>query len=301
MPPVPAPRFEDVLACPACGDRRLGVLDAAAGLSACRACRFVFASPRPTLDALTEYYSAPAKYDGWLAEERERDALWRRRLRIIERYRKPGTLLDVGTGTGQFLAVARSSFTRVLGTEISRSAIDIARDRYGVEVVPGPLGEAPLAGRVFDNVSLFHVLEHVHDPKAYLDRCRELLAEGGMIFVAVPNDLRSWELGLKTFVKRRAGRLPAGTGARGIPRLALDGSVDEIHLSQFTQDTLGRLMGRCGFEPVALTLDPYFVRRGFRLTLHRLYYRAHLAIHRVSGVNGYNAILAVGRRRGTTP
>ena len=285
-------------ACPACGRRELSVLDATAGLSACAACRFAFANPRPTPAALIAYYSRPAKYDSWLAEEAARDDLWARRLAIVDRYKKPGTLLDVGAGIGQFLARARSSFSAVHGTEVSHQAVRIAKERYGIELLAGPLGEIDLRGATFDNVTLIHVLEHVHDPRAELLRCRELLSEDGMIFVAVPNDLRSWELKLKTLVRRQAGRLPPNVGACGIPRVGLDGSVDEIHLSQFTPASLGRLMDRCGFEVIAMTLDPYFVRTGFRLLLHRAYYRAHLALNRLCGVNGYNAMLAIGKKRG---
>jgi SAM-dependent methyltransferase len=290
-------RDERVERCPACGGRDQHPVDEVAGLSMCGACRLTFANPRPTLASLTAYYSTPAKYDAWLAEEPERDALWDRRVAIVNRHKKPGTLLDVGAGIGQFLARARPCFRGVCGTEISESAIRIATERYGLTMFAGALAAIDFRGATFDNVSLFHVLEHMHDPAGDLARCRDLLTERGMIFIAVPNDLRSWELRIKTLLRRARGRLPAHVGPSGIPRLALDGSVDEIHLSQFTAGSLRRLMERCGFEPVALTLDPYFVRRGFRSLLHRTYYRAHQAVHRLSGVNGYNAILAIGRRR----
>jgi hypothetical protein len=99
-------------ACPLCEADSLGVLDS--NLCECKRCGYVFNNPRPTLAALISFYSQPTKYDQWLAEEPARDALWTRRLKLLRRIAKPGSLLDVGAGIGQFLSIALSLFQRGL-------------------------------------------------------------------------------------------------------------------------------------------------------------------------------------------
>jgi hypothetical protein len=89
-------------ACCLCHSSRLSSFDAVVDLQRCDDCSFVFANPRPTLDELTTYYSKPSKYDGWLNALEERDRLWKRRLKKMQKTKKGGTLLDVGTGIGQF-------------------------------------------------------------------------------------------------------------------------------------------------------------------------------------------------------
>src|ERR1700747_2476492 len=94
--------------CPLCEADSLGVLDSTADLCECKRCGYVFNNPRPTLAALIAFYSQPAKSHHWLAEEPARDALWMRRLKLFQPIAKPGSLLDVGAGIGQFLAIART-------------------------------------------------------------------------------------------------------------------------------------------------------------------------------------------------
>jgi SAM-dependent methyltransferase len=66
----------------------------------------------------------------------------------------------------------------------------MATDRYGVEVV-GDAVSAPVEGP-FDVITMWHVLEHLPDPMAALERSHELLAPGGRLIVSVPNN-DSWQ------------------------------------------------------------------------------------------------------------
>jgi SAM-dependent methyltransferase len=97
-----------------------------------------------------------------------------------------GTLLDVGCGVGDFLAIARSEGWRCVGVEISEEAAAVARAR-GFEVIVGDATEVELPQARFDRVRCAHTLEHVPDPTALLRRLRAAVAEGGSIDVVVPN------------------------------------------------------------------------------------------------------------------
>jgi hypothetical protein len=74
---------------------------------------------------------------------------------------------------------------------------------------------------------MFHVLEHLYDPRAYLNAARSLLAPDGRLVVQVPN-LASWQF-------RLLGRSWNGVD---VPR----------HLFDFRDRDVEKLMEQCGFE-----------------------------------------------------
>jgi SAM-dependent methyltransferase len=295
---------ETLTRCPLCDSPALRCVDDVALLHACAQCGYVFNNPRPSPDEVADYYSRPAKYDSWLAHERERDALWRRRLDKMSLHAVPGSLLDVGAGTGQFLAHARHRFAPVLGTEVSTEAQEIAAERYGVEVVRGEIQDIDLPAGAFHNVTMFHVLEHVHDPRRAVRACRRVLAEDGRLFVAVPNDRRALTrlMGAALRTRSRAARslgrhVPSPTlGPSGLPRLTLDGEVLEIHLSHFTAAVLVDLVEREGFEVLEVSADPFFVARGLSLAVHRVAYAAGQALAR-RRIHLYPTLWVAARRR----
>ncbi len=278
---------ETVEKCNFCASKNFSDLDKTAHLVECRDCGYVFVSPRPSLSDLKQYYSKPSKYDVWLDQIEARDVLWGRRLKKIRRVKRPGKLLDVGAGIGQLLHKARQDFEEVDGLEISSSAIAIAREKYGLSIRQGTIEELDF-NKKYENITLFHVLEHVHDPRFVLEKCKSLLSENGMLIVAVPNDLKSMELRLRN-LKRKIGKF-------GIPPIVLDGSVDEIHLSQFTTASLVRSLEGLGFNVVEASLDPYFAVSGFKLWAHKTYYAFHSLLNKVFGVNFYNTIWVAASR-----
>jgi SAM-dependent methyltransferase len=183
----------------------------------------------------------------------------------------------------------------VFGTEISKTAIKIANEKYDLDIFQGQLEDLPL-DRTFSNISLFHILEHVPNPLTFLQRCHDLLEQGGTLTIAVPNDLLSWELKIRTALKRLRKRLPRGTGRYGLPKIVLDGSVDEIHLSQFTPKSLQTILRKIGFDVILNTVDPYYVKAGWKIWLHHFHYAFHLTLNRLFGINRYNTILMVARK-----
>lgn len=106
-----------------------------------------------------------------------RDRLWTRRIRKMSQHQRAGTLLDVGTGIGQFLNLARADYSLVLGTEISTSAIKIAKRLYNLDILKATIQSLD-NDQQFDNITAFHVLEHAHQPAAFLERCNRLLSRG---------------------------------------------------------------------------------------------------------------------------
>jgi SAM-dependent methyltransferase len=212
------------------------------------------------------------------------------------RVRKPGSLLDVGAGIGQFLDVARPYFSSVSGTEVSESAIEIARKKYGLELMRGEIHTIDFGATQFDNITVFHVLEHVPNPRLVIERCARLLPADGVLVIAVPNDVQSLRARTKRFLRTVGVSKFRKTGRLGLPRLVLDGSISEIHLSHFTPVALKRLVERFGFSVVWNTLDPYYAASGRGKWKKGGYYKCCRALKFLLRTNFYDTILLVARK-----
>lgn len=287
--------LETLSACNVCGSVAIQQLDPECNLCRCDACGYVFDSPRPNQQEISAFYSREGKYNSWLSDAAARDALWKRRLKKLLRHHAQGNLLDVGTGIGQFLHHARTCFAEVAGTEISESAVRIARERYGLEIQQGRIEELRIPDACFDNVTLFHVLEHVPDPAKLMRRCHQLLRPGGIVVIAVPNDVLAWGSGLKKLGKRMG--LHPFQKFSSIAGIAKAGTSREIHLSHFTPVVLRRLLSGSGFEVMEEGLDPYYAASGVWKLAHGLCYALHRVIFKLSGSNRYETIWMVARKK----
>jgi len=262
-------RVEYLNSCILCTSQQINYLDRTYGFMKCSACGLVFDNPRPTQATIAEHYSKPEQYDEWFALLKARQRLWRRRIRKVRRHAVPGSLLDVGAGIGEFLSVARPFFTEVTGTEISTSAISFASENFGLSLLQGTVESLPQL-RPVDNLTMFHVLEHVASPKSTLERCYGLVKPGGRLFVCVPNDVRAWPSRLRALKSRIR---PNGKSAiTGLPRWE---ETTEIHLSHFTARSLTFGVVAAGFRVLFLRNDPFYAAYGLRLALHSANYFVH--------------------------
>ncbi len=102
---------------------------------------------------------------------------------------QPGRLLDIGTGTGQLLALLADVVEFGLGVDASRAMLALARSRLShprfarCAVRQADMYRLPLAGASFDSVVLQMVLHHAEDPAAVLAEARRVLRPGGALVV----------------------------------------------------------------------------------------------------------------------
>ncbi len=197
-----APGFETI-ACPLCGSdrlctvlRRRDLMLSSEGeftVSQCAACRHQFLNPRPTRAAIHEHYRE--EYDQYVVagqgsrlSQLDHDYGQRKRLRMLKRHIEGGRLIDVGCGGCAFLlSAARSGDWDVLGVEPSRVTAEACQSQLGLPVLASTWEDATVRDETADAITLWEVLEHLHDPVGTIRKCRRVLRPGGVLVISTPN------------------------------------------------------------------------------------------------------------------
>lgn len=111
-----------------------------------------------------------------------------RKRRLVEKSTslKSGQILDVGTGTGFFLNEMKEKGWQVTGTEKSSDARDFAKKEFNLENLPSEK-LFTLKENSFDVITLWHVLEHIHQINENMETFGRLLKTNGKLIIAVPN------------------------------------------------------------------------------------------------------------------
>lgn len=141
-----------------------------------------------------------------------------------------GKLLDVGCGSGAYLAAMRHLGWAVAGVDFDPAAVAAAR-RAGLDVNCGSLEAQQYPAAAFDAVALSHVVEHLPDPVATLQECARILKPGGRLLLFTPNTA---SLGHRLFREDWRGLEP--------PR----------HLFLFSAGSMDRLLRQAGFAAVTI-------------------------------------------------
>jgi 2-polyprenyl-3-methyl-5-hydroxy-6-metoxy-1,4-benzoquinol methylase len=104
----------------------------------------------------------------------------------LDAFRSTGRLIDVGSGSGFFLDVARERGWEVHGTEYDPVMVESCTAR-GFNMRQGPLDPAHYEPGSFDVVTSFEVLEHLVSPQQELSYFHQLLRPGGALYLTTPN------------------------------------------------------------------------------------------------------------------
>ncbi|MFW5831008.1 MAG: class I SAM-dependent methyltransferase [Prolixibacteraceae bacterium] len=99
---------------------------------------------------------------------------------------QPGSILDVGTGTGFFLNEMKQNGWQVTGTEKSPDAREFARNEFNLDILETE-ELFQLKENSFDVITLWHVLEHIHRLRENIQTFYRLLKKDGKLIIAVPN------------------------------------------------------------------------------------------------------------------
>jgi 2-polyprenyl-3-methyl-5-hydroxy-6-metoxy-1,4-benzoquinol methylase len=202
--------------CPICGsdqtqffangrDRLFQLVPGCYRLRRCVSCRCIYQDPIPSADELGRLY--PARY--WWARSTPEESgsapvlarlqrIYREAVVTLDHVRflrkcafdaqtEGCQLLDIGCGSGTFLHMASRKGFVPHGMDAAKNAVDLARAQYGICAREGEIGQDVWPDKQFDFITMFHVLEHLPDPRSGLSYAIDLLKPGGSLVLQVPN------------------------------------------------------------------------------------------------------------------
>lgn len=198
-----------------------------------------------------------------------------------------GRLLEVGSGTGGFLAAARDEGMEVWGIETSSAAVTHSREVFGLEtVINGSLPNDSLVPGSFDVVFAWHVIEHVTDLDEFVEALRVLLKPGGLLWIGTENYRNSSHYLDRLIARLRMRPAPFATATE--------------HTMVFTRRTLRDSLERRGFDvKMCETYQPALAEKRktmrFRSPLSYLYFVMQHAANAIVGTGPLMRLSATKR------
>lgn len=216
----------------------------------CQGCGLVYTNNPPDKNQIGLFYQS----DAYISHTDSKQGLFnklyqsvrnisiRQKLNLVKKYsqRSSGNLLDYGCGTGSFLHFMKLNGWHVTGIEPDPSAQKKASELISQPVF-NPDHLKSLESGHFDVVTLWHVLEHVHDLQSTIADLKRIMKKDSILIIAVPNH-DSWD----------AKHYKEYWAAYDVPR----------HLYHFNPGTMHQLLVRHGFSRKALKpmwFDAFYV------------------------------------------
>jgi len=248
---------EKISICPVCGSGKIShylevkdyfLSQENFSIQECNSCSFRFVNPRPVKEEIGRYYQS----DEYISHDAGKTDILsriyklarrisiRRKFGIVKNYCQGGKILDIGCGTGEFLKYCQLKRFNVTGVEPNDKARDYAQ-KHSLILTYKQLELLEANGGSYNCITMWHVLEHIHDLNGLLSQVKKLLSPDGIFIVAVPNS-NSWD----------AARYKNHWAAYDVPR----------HLYHFTKSTLLMLVSKHGLKIRKIypqKLDAYYV------------------------------------------
>ncbi len=216
----------------------------------CVTCTLRFTQNIPNQNKITSYYKAEAYVShsnsnkGFINKTyhivRNITLKSKRKLIVKQTKQTKGNILDIGCGVGSFLHTMRIANWEITGIEPDELARTNAANTYKIEAKSSPeLFNLP--HQSFDAITMWHVLEHVHELQAYVRQIALLLKANGKAFIAVPN-----------YTSYDAAYYQQKWAAYDVPR----------HLYHFSPKSMQQLLQNNGLQIVtykAMWFDSFYV------------------------------------------
>lgn len=162
----------------------------------CRVCGFTFTQDHPGEGEAGRYYESEEYISHSDTSEGlinrlyrlARNFMLRRKCNLVKEVTglRAGNILDVGSGTGYFANAMKQDGWHAEGIEINEKARNFSSREFGL-IVHHPDNISKLEPGSYDCITLWHVLEHFHDPDGYMKEISRLLKPGGRCIIALPN------------------------------------------------------------------------------------------------------------------
>lgn len=165
-------------------------------ISECGNCSLRFTQDVPDAASIAPYYKSEDYIShtdeskgliGKLYKKvRKKTLSQKRKLVIKETGLSTGNLLDIGCGIGAFANEMVQHKWQVKGLEPDAGARAMAKQLYNLDL-EDEKNLFQLSPEYFDAITLWHVLEHVHDLMGYIRQIKLILKAKGKLLIAVPN------------------------------------------------------------------------------------------------------------------
>ncbi len=165
-------------------------------LYACKKCGFIFTQDYPEENEIGRYYESEDYISHSDTTRGLANKLYKLVRSIMLKTKKHligrvtglsgGTIMDIGSGTGYFASSMKKAGWNVTGVETNEKAREFSSSHFGIQAL-SPGQTINLDQGSFDCITLWHVLEHFHDPFAYSAEIIRLLKPGGICVIALPN------------------------------------------------------------------------------------------------------------------
>ena len=217
----------------------------------CPACRLTQLNPMPTeaeLRALYEesYFSGEEQglgYADYRAQREEYLETFREELRRIAAHKPSGTVLDIGCGYGFFMEAAIDAGFDAYGIDVSDACIAEAQAQFPGRAFCGAIDEVPdLEGKRFDVIFASHLIEHIPNPKHFLQTLAGYLKEDGILVFVTPNI---------------ASLLARFSGSRWVSFKAPE------HVAYYTPQTMQQMLKAAGYQTIEVQSAYQFYRVPF--------------------------------------
>jgi 2-polyprenyl-3-methyl-5-hydroxy-6-metoxy-1,4-benzoquinol methylase len=196
-----------------------------------------------------------------------------------------GKILDVGCGKGAFLIKAQERGWEAYGLEPNFDAAAKLKQGHGIECRSDDFFTAAYPKESFQVICLWDLIEHTPEPLKWFERCRELLAPGGLLLIATPN-----HHSLLDGLAHMAFKLTCGKSQFMLKKLY---TVD--HTLYLTGGTLRELFKKAKFQTVKTLkvntdLERYRMSPAFRAASEIL-----LALSALTGLQ--NRVIMIGQKQ----
>ena len=236
-----------IIACPVCSCDHFKIITHrfdSGQIVKCSNCRHIYLNPMLTNTILGEIYEGYHLTDNqdklikqieeWFNDPKGQ---YKYSLNYVEQNGgfKNKNILEVGCGPGRFLFECKKMGAHVTGLDISPGAVQLAKLKYGLDLLPLTLNQAlnskSIQKKTFDIIFAFEIIEHVQNPVEFLKDIYDVLTIGGKFFISTPNFELYYLMGSSA--------------------PAVNQWTEHIHF--FCYDNLNRILNQCGFTQISIT------------------------------------------------
>ncbi|SLM47311.1 protein of unknown function [Nitrospira japonica] len=159
---------------------------------ACLECGLLYRNPRPRPEAITRAYLATRNDHESVRTEFETQGRWFRSKAgmlcgyLPVRSRTAPRVLEIGGGTGGFLAEGQALGWEMLDLDPDHALTDLGR-RRGSATLQSTIEDAGWSGETFDAVTIWNSFGQLSDPHPLLNSVVPLIRSGGMLVIRIPN------------------------------------------------------------------------------------------------------------------